>query len=202
VIDALLHYHRRGSPPFRSLSALPDEAALGLMPGLYVPGSILWRRFGSPAQYLQARRTVERGLYRQFKDKGGRPRQEHPVYFTVGRPRWAYPAYDDATQAVTDAIEVPVSVLDPAEISFTYPDSILAHFQRESGEFVIPGSGYRGELLTLAEMEALAAREGLPVQGWSPDLPSHLSYYIEAQVWNLEALREYRERLMRRAAPT
>jgi hypothetical protein len=188
-----MHYYRKGSEPFRSLSALTDAEALALMPGLYVPGSILWRRFGSPSQYLGARRRTERSLLAGFTAKGGRPRQEHPVYFTVGRPGWAWPSFDEATCSVTDEIEVMVSALDPAQISFTYPDSMLADSIRESGETVLPGSAYRGEVLTLAEAEALAEREGLPVGGWRPGLPSHLSHYIEAQVWDREALTRWLE---------
>ena len=67
VTDFIYHYFRKGTRPFRSLSVLPDEQAKSLMKDLFIPGSMLWQRFGNPEWYLSLRRQVESELYRQFR---------------------------------------------------------------------------------------------------------------------------------------
>ncbi len=59
MIDYLIHLHQRGTEPFRSLTALPDEEAERIMRALYRPGSVYWERFEDAAQYLRARRQTE-----------------------------------------------------------------------------------------------------------------------------------------------
>jgi hypothetical protein len=66
MIDYLIHLYAPSAGPFRSLSYLTDDAAIALMRSLYRPGSIYWDRFADPAQYLQARRQVEKWLRQEF----------------------------------------------------------------------------------------------------------------------------------------
>jgi hypothetical protein len=73
MIDYLIHAYRRGTDPFRSLSALSDMEAIHKMEDLFVEGAIFWERFKDPAQYLRARRQVEQWLRREFIAKGGKP---------------------------------------------------------------------------------------------------------------------------------
>ena len=161
------------------------------MKGLYVPGSILWQRFIRPEDYLTLRLQVEQQLYEEFRRKGGSPKQEHPIYFVVGRPRWTIQAVDSATMERTAEIQVPLSVLDVQDVSFTYPDSMFAAEVARGRDTPYPRPDWYGQLLTLDETEELIQKEGLPTQGWRPNRSPLMSHYIEAQVWNQAVLDEY-----------
>jgi hypothetical protein len=195
VIEYLLHYFRKGSAPFQSLSTLPEAEAVRIMEALYVPGSILWRRFGNPVEYIRIRRPVERELYDTFKENGGRPRQDFPIYLVVGRPRWVVASVDPVTMQTTDEMRVPLTILEEDEVSFTYPDSMFCTFMRQKNLDPAIDPKYDGKVFNLKEIEKLIISDGLPAQGWNPDLPARLSYYIEAQVWNQKVLVEYVKKL-------
>ena len=155
---------------------------------------MLWQRFGNPEWYLSLRRQVESELYRQFKAKGGAPRQEYPIYFTVGRPKWAVDRGDPATIEHTAEIRVPLSLIRPTEMSLTYPDSMLSfiiHNKKNHPEY---DAEYHGKVFTLEEMESLIQRDGLPVCDWQEDKRPHFSHYIEVQVWDQTPLERYLER--------
>jgi hypothetical protein len=191
MIEYLTHIYRRGAQPFRSLSALGDDEAMKIMKGLYVEGSAYWERFKEPQEYLQARRQTERWMHQAFIDKGGKPEQTYPIYFMVGRPPWLERAADAATTASTAEIQVPISVFDECDISFTYPDSMVTMLLEsiKNPEFYQPG--YHGKLFTLSEIRAIVAMKGLPDEGWETKVPDHLAHYIEAQVWNRRPLIEF-----------
>ena len=191
MIESLFHYYRKGSRPFQSLSALDESQAVPLMNDMYVPGSVLWQRFGSPLAYLRLRKHVEQELRSKFKDKGGHPKQDYPIYLVVGRPRWAVPSADAVTMDTTDEIRVPLTILREDEVSFTYPDSMYFPFFRQMIWDPNVGSEYEGKVFTIKEIEMLIATNGLPAEGWKPELPAHLSHYIEAQVWSQTVLEEY-----------
>ena len=191
TLSDLFHYFHKGSAPFQSLSVLPEAEAVLIMKALYVPGSILWRRFGNPAEYIRIRRQVERELYHKFKENGGRPRQDFPIYLVVGRPRWVVASVDPVTMETTDEVRVPLAVLEEGEVSFTFPDSMYCTFMRNMSLDPAIHPKYDGKVFTLKEIEELVLSDGLPAQGWNAELPAHLSHYIEAQVWNQDALVEY-----------
>jgi hypothetical protein len=191
MVDYLTHFYRKGSPPFRSLSALPDNEALHLMRELYVEGSIMWERFKDPDQYFRARRETERWLREAFVAKGGRPQESYPIYMILGSSRWADRVGDPATLAVTTELRVPLAIFAENDLSFTYPDSMIsAWFGRDKpAEYYQPE--YHGHVFTLAEIRAIVECKGLPEEGWQTAMPAHLAHYIEAQVWNRGPLLEY-----------
>ena len=191
MIEYMTHIYRRGAEPFQSLSALCDDEALQIMKGLYVEGSAYWKRFKQPLEYLQARRQTERWMYQAFIDKGGKPQQIYPIYFMVGRPPWLERVADAATIASTAEIQVPISIFDERDISFTYPDSMVTLLLEtlRNPEFYQPD--YHGKLFTLSEMRAIVAIKGMPDEGWETKVPDHLAHYIEAQVWNRRPLLEF-----------
>jgi hypothetical protein len=191
MIEFLTHIYLRGSEPFRSLSALCDEEALQIMRALYVEGSAYWERFKDPQDYLQARRQTERWLHQSFITKGGKPQETYPIYFVVGNPPWLDRAADAATIASTVRIQVPISIFDECDISFTYPDSMVTLLMEnlKNPEFYQPD--YHGKLFTLTEIRLIIAIKGLPDEGWETRVPDDLAHYIEAQVWNRKPLLEY-----------
>jgi hypothetical protein len=84
MIDYLIHFYRRGTEPFRSLSALSDRDAMQIMQDLYVEGAVFWERFKDPSQYLRTRRQIEQWLRREFIAKGGAPQESWPIYMILG----------------------------------------------------------------------------------------------------------------------
>lgn len=191
MIDHLIHLYQRGTEPFRSLSALPDEEAVRIMRSLYREGSVYWERFENPPQYLQMRRQIERWLREEFLAKGGCPKELYPIYMALGRSKWMQTALDATTLATTAEIEVPLALLDACDISFTYPDSMVSVIlasQKDPASYL---PDFHGCVFTLSEIEAIIEEHGLPGETWGANLPSHMANYIEAQVWNREPLLEY-----------
>jgi len=165
------------------------------MQDFYVQGSVFWERFEDPNDYLQTRRQIEQWLYQEFIAKGGAPQQPYPIYMILGRSRWLQTAPDAATLATTSEIQVPLSLFQECDISFTYPDSMvsfLAANQKES-KYYLPD--YHGKLFTLPEILSIVESNGLPGERWGTNLPSYLANYIEAQVWNQEPLLEFKRQL-------
>jgi hypothetical protein len=191
MIDFLTHIYQRGAEPFQSLSALCDAEALQIMAGLYIEGSAYWGRFEQPQEYLQMRRRTESWLRQAFIAKGGKPRLSYPIYFMVGKPPWLERAADPATVASTVQIQVPVSIFEEGDISFTYPDSMVTMLMENLKDPEMYQPDYHGKLFTLTEIRAIVAVKRLPDEGWETRVPDHLAHYIEAQVWNREPLLEF-----------
>jgi hypothetical protein len=191
MVDFLLHVFRKGSAPFQSLSSLPEEQAHKIMHELYLDGSVLWERFQDPRKYLALRRQIEVNMRDEFIRKGGRPKNEYPIYFMLGRPKWTETAADPITLATTDEIIVPLSILHPEDVSFTYPDSMVSALleAERNPEYYEPD--YHGKLFTMVEIFQLIEKNGLPGIGWKTRMPAHYAHYIEAQVWDQQILLDY-----------
>lgn len=194
MIDFLIHAYKIGTEPFRTLSELSDEEAVGIMRGLYMEGSIFWERFEDPAGYLQFRRQVEEWLRSEFIAKGGKPRSAYPIYMILGRPVWIQTLLDAPTRATTVEIEVPLSLFGECDVSFTYPDSMVSFIENDqkNAETYLPE--YHGKVFTLCEIRSIVEANGLPGDRWGMKLSSDLPNYIEAQVWNHEPLMVYKLR--------
>ena len=193
MVNYVTHYHQRGTPPFRSLSTLPDDEALQLMAAL-CDDTPFGRRFKDPLGYLHDRQRTERWVRAEFSAKGGQPVEPYPIYMVLGFSPWIQRAVPATFN--TDEIRIPLSVLAEADVSFTYPDSMISHeFGMEKPiEYYQPA--YHGKVFTRSEILAIVAERGLPEDGWKPRLPDHLAPYIEAQVWNRKPLLIYEEQML------
>ena len=193
MFDRLIHLYARGGEPFRSLSDLPDEEALALMRSLYRAGAVYWDRFADPAAYLQSRRTVENWLRQEFIAQGGKPQVQAPIYMVLGRTAWMRTAVNALTLATTGEIKVPLSLFTAADISFTYPDSMVSAMlaYHQDPRYYLPE--FHGKLFTLPAILAILAERGLPGETWGNNLPDGWANYIEAQVWNRAVLLEWRQ---------
>lgn len=195
MIDHLIHFYRIGTEPFQSLSTLSDRDAVQIMKDYYVEGSVLWERFKDPSHYMRTRRQIEHWLHQEFIAKGGAPQESYPIYMVLGRSKWLLTATDPATLTTTAEIQVPLSLFRECDISFAYPDSMISvpmANQKES-EYYLPD--YHGKLFTLSEVCSIVESNGLPGENWGTNLPSFMPIFIEAQVWNQEALQEYKRQL-------
>jgi hypothetical protein len=195
MIDYLIHFYRRGTEPFRSLSALSDADAMRMMQDFYIEGSVIWERFKDPAQYLRARRQIEQWLRQEFIATGGAPSESYPIYMVLGRSKWLLTAADPTTLATTAEIQVPLSLFSECDVSFTYPDSMVSTLlaNEQNPEYYLPE--YHGRLFTLSEIRSIVESNGLPGERWGTNLPGFLANYIEAQVWNHDPLLEYKRQL-------
>ncbi len=196
MIENLIHFYKKGAEPFRTLSSLPQEEAIQIMQALYVEGSVFWERFKDPADYLKERLRIEQKLRKLFISKGGRPRDPSPIYMILGRTRWLQAAADAVTLATTAEIQVPLSLFQEGEISFTYPDSMVSFWLADlkDAEYYLPE--YHGKVFTLPEIRSIVETNGLPGETWGNKLPENLANYIEAQVWNREPLVEFKQQLI------
>lgn len=200
MIDYLVHIHKIGTKPFQNLSSLTDSEALQIMGEQYVEGSIFWERFEHPKKYWEARKQVERWLYEEFIAKGGKPKETYPIYMVAGRPQWAERRMDALTKSLTQEIRVPFSLFGEADVSFSYPDSMVSWFleQEKNPEHYQPG--YHGKVFTRSEIISLVSEKGFPEDGWTTNVPDHFAHYIEAQVWNREPLLAYMDQLQKKAS--
>lgn len=192
MIDYLVHLYKSGTEPFRTLSGLPEEDAIRIMQSLYTAGSIFWERFEDPLAYLRLRKQIEQSIREAFIAKGGKPREAHPIYMAFGRTRWMQNGLDAVTLATTTEIEVPLSLFQECDVSFTYPDSMVSFLlaRQKDPDYYLPD--FHGRVFTLSEIRCLVDSSGLPGEKWGNNLPSSTPNYIEAQVWNQEPLLEYR----------
>jgi hypothetical protein len=181
MVDYLTHYYTKGTPPFRSLSALSDEEALPLMTAL-CDDTPYGERFKDPLNYLRNRRRTEEWVRAEFSTKGGQPVEPYPVYMVLGFSPWIERAVPITFS--TCQIRFPLSIFQEGDVSFTYPDSMLSHWFSQDQPIEYYQPDYHGKVFTRSEMLAIVAARGMPEDGWEPRLPDHLAPYIEAQVWN------------------
>lgn len=186
----LTHYYRRGTEPFQSLSALPDQEAIRIMEALR-DDTPFGERFANPAQYLHNRRQTEQWVRAEFIAKGGKPQEPYPIPMVLGKSKWMVNVSPDPGRH--QEIRIPLAVFTQSDVSFTYPDSMISlWFSREKpSEYYLPE--YHGKVFTLPEILAIVEAKGLPEEDWETSLPADLAPYIEAQVWNHALLEEYKK---------
>ena len=141
-------------------------------------------------EYLSGRDEVERTLYRLFKDRGGKPQIERPVYCFLGLnpseliySRREY--YDFKFFKIED---IPSEV-----ISFTYPGSIASiqiAEQERAKEF---RSAYHGKLYLKDEIHDAIEEFGMPGIDFIPIGSRQYDVLVEAQVWSTSIFDEIDE---------
>jgi hypothetical protein len=191
MIDYLIHYYRKGSEPFQSLSTLSEIDAVELMSFLYIQGAIFWERFKHPAEYLRRRREIENTMHQEFISKGGNPQLRFPIYMVLGRSKWALEVVDESTLETTVEKEIPLSIFNESDISFTYPDSMVSYMFAKQKDPKFYQSDYHGKIFTLPEIVKIINANGMPGEEWKTNMPENLANYIEAQVWNKKPLLEF-----------
>ena len=189
MIDYLTYYYMQGTDPFRSLSALPDEEAIEIMAEL-CDDTPFGTRFKDPVQYLHNRNQTELWVREAFMAKGGLPLEAYPIPMVLGSSKWMLEHAPDPE--AHGEIQIPLSVFEEPEISFTYPDSMISFWfgKEKPKEYYLPD--YHGKVFTLSEILTIIGEKGLPEEDWDTNLPNDLAPYIEAQVWNHKTLEGYK----------
>lgn len=180
----LTHYYKKGSLPFRSLLALPENKAMKVMEELS-DDTPLFSRFKEPIQYLENRKETEKWFRDKFIEKGGQPLNEYPIYAVVGSSKWIE-HYSSAIDI--EKIQIPISIFSECDISFTYPDSMVSYtyFKEKPCNYYLPE--LHGKIFTISEVNHLFKIQGLPVESRETNLPEEVAPYFEAQIWNHKVL--------------
>jgi hypothetical protein len=175
----LTHYHHQAEPPFQSLSALTDAAALDMIANLQPRSGLVNRRFRDPVQYLQQRRSTESWLCEEFIRQGGQPQSAYPHYFVVGRSSWI----ESGFEGLYGLVELPIVVFPAETVSFTCTDSMISHWLRSQTDQVFYEPEYHGQVFGLSGINPVIDQFGLPGEAWRSPPKRRYDLFIEAQVW-------------------
>lgn len=183
IPDYITHYYLADRQPFLSLSELDiekDNSVFVELLNRHQTDPSYRRRYGK--NYLDIRKTIEDNLRSHFVKRGGKPTKKYPVYFVLGESIW----FKCLNQKHSE-IKIPIKGLNPATVSFTYPDSYVA--------FTSKTKPYHGKVFLLTELESVIAKYGLPADDTSANYDSYwtrdFEKYIEFQVWEDEIIQGY-----------
>ena len=117
----LVCYTHRGCEPLRSITRLSKDEAFAQAKKLSDANSgTAFRRFGSDfTAYYNHRILAEEWLLDGFTAIGGKPRTKHPLYFVLNGSSVLKEWFDGGYEIV-----LPLSIISPSHISFTYGDSM------------------------------------------------------------------------------
>jgi hypothetical protein len=184
------HYYVRGSKPFQTISELDDEAWQKLCIELserQKNDPTYNRRFGP--RYHKVRLEAEEKLRGLFQEKGGIIERKNPVYFCLGSSDWWLRFCDHRE------ISIDLKDIDPATISFTYPDSFTSMGMLEHFGLRHESRPYHGKVYTLDEIRDVVSEFGMPegssASAYTEYHKENLEIYIEAQLWSDEPLRRF-----------
>ena len=189
MINYLTYYYRKDTEPFRSLSSLTDEEAIKVMKTL-ADDTPFGLRFKDPVGYLQNRRESERWTREAFIAKGGKPQASFPIPMVLGSSKWMVNNAPD--KKLHGEIQIPLSIFTEADLSFTYPDSMISWWLGLEKPAGIYQPDYHGKVFTLTEIESIIAEKGMPEEEWGKGFPTDLAPYIEAQVWRHGPLADFK----------
>ena len=179
----LTHYYTEF--PFRSIMDLAPAEQVRLVRRIRALGNNR-RRLTVPNYYMQ-RRRYEAIMREQFLAKGGRPARRHPHYLVLGESElWA--------RQKTKSIRIPLASVPSDVISFTYTDSWYTYVDRELTGGEIPRKPQYNQVFRAEELEALFAEYGWPGDRWKQwrtQPQFRHDYYVEAQVWTDDPLRQF-----------
>jgi hypothetical protein len=179
----LTHYHHPNQSAFQSLSSLSDSEALIVITNLKEFSGAVYRRFRDPEKYLVNRRATEAWLQQELIKKGGQPLADYPQYFVVGRSAWIEEGYNGQFEMV----QLPITDLPTAQISFTYPDSMISYWLQSQAGQDFHHPEYHGQVFNYSEICQIIDRFGVPGQKWRTEPVHKHDLFIEAQAWVSEA---------------
>jgi hypothetical protein len=172
----LTHYHHPNRSAFQSLSSLSDSEALIVIASLKDFSGAVYRRFRDPEKYLVNRRATEVWLRQEFIKKGGQPLAAYPHYFVVGRSAWIEESYNSQFGMV----QLSITDLPAAQISFTYPDSMISYWLQSQAGQDFHHPEYHGQAFNYNEICQIIDRFGVPDEKWRTKAVHKHDLFIEA----------------------
>ena len=185
----ITHYHLSDRQPFLSLSELSLDRHNYIFDELLIRHKIdpgYHRRYGQ--DYINQRKVVENRLRSHFIERGGKPVRKYPVYFVLGESIWFKHLIKNQSE-----IRIPIKDLNPATVSFTFPDSYVS--------LSSDAKPYHGKVFLLNELERFVARYGLPTDDTSLNYEKYwlgdFEKYIEVQVWEDKLVQPFIKRFLK-----
>ncbi|MFN2234526.1 MAG: hypothetical protein ACK2U1_09870 [Anaerolineales bacterium] len=176
----LYHYYEKKMGPFKNLSDLSLYEAKAVLGKIKSENQVMAaHRFPG---YLERRAELEQIARKMFIAKGGKPARKVPHYMVVGECVWLQTWYEQGC-----FVKIPVSVLQPETISFSYGDLFPTFSPRVNDQ-----KEYRRQIYTLSEIVSIIQKYGFP-QEWNMDGKFGPERYIEVQVWDDKPLQVYLE---------
>ncbi|MGF1593539.1 MAG: hypothetical protein ACFCUW_09680 [Kiloniellaceae bacterium] len=176
----ITHNYHPARGALQNLCCLPRGEAEAILSEIRAAGLARLRQ-----DYLERRLETERWLLGECTRKLGPPHLAHPLYFFLGD------FADGLDPARPASLVMPLAVLPPDVVTFTYPDSMaslpLGKERGDSGD----RKPYHGQVFTLAEIKDVVAAYGLPGDRWKTDPPLCYDRFIEVQVWDDRPVRDY-----------
>lgn len=183
VPDFISHYYEAERGPLQSVTSHEKEKAREII------RQITARKEGfssnRPPQYIDWRMEVEEWLRKGFVAKGGNPKKATPHYFVLGECDWLLSWYKNGA-----VLKKRLCDIDPAQISFTYPDSMVSY---QLNQYHIKGDNplyktsdyreYHGNVYLYKELHDVIARYGMPTGKTIEGKNTSHEMYIEVQVW-------------------
>jgi hypothetical protein len=187
--NLITYYFKNGTEPFISMSDFSDNEIQDIMTKHFPKDT---RFHKNPLDNILRRRSTELWLHQEFKNKGGKPKIEHPIYFTLGNSSYLeeYVGFDENFSA----IEIPLEEINELEISFTYPDSVVSQWLHEERNEEYYNGEYHGHLFMLDEIQELVEKYFITGEEWRNSENRKYDFFIEAQIWNLEPLMKYKNK--------
>lgn len=105
----------------------------------------------------------------------------YPLYSVVGNSNWIE---KHASNYNIEKIQIPLSIFNEQDISFTYPDSMVSYWLGRDKPADYYETEYHCKIFTLSEVKHLIKVKGLSEDKWKTKLPIDVAPYFEAQIWN------------------
>lgn len=176
--DVITHTYDPSRGAFRNICTLADADAERVLDDIRASA-----RPGLKPNYLARRRATERWLMAERIRKLGPPHLSHPVYVFLGD-------FDDGLDpARPDAFKLPLGLIPPGDMTFTYPDSMASLPLATKPEHAADRRPYHGEVFTLAEVEQVVAEFGMPDPLRQDRASTRFDRFIEVQIWDDRPLR-------------
>lgn len=173
----LTRYYVEGDFPFNSLNDYPFEKANEIKKNHCRRNNI--GGFYAEDDYLLERRKIEQWIYQRLIEKGGNPRDDIPVYMTLGEsPKGEYDIRADIQRNAAE-ISIPINEIDLSAVTFTFPDSMYKFILDEDGVIVGGERTNTPDVYLYHELKSVINR-------YLTD-----EHYIEAQVWNRKMLNKF-----------
>jgi hypothetical protein len=179
--------HCYNAIPFRSLSALSKLEALKIMEDL-CDDTPFFERFKEPHQYWENRLETEAWLRARFIQKGGKPKDKHPFYSVFGPATWIE-NYSLSAGLSVDMLQIPISIFNENDISFTLPDSMVSYWIGRDKPKAFYQPALHGQVFTIKKIRSLITYELM--NNMESMHPEGTIPYVEAQVWNHEIANNY-----------
>ena len=177
IPNYLTRYYTPGTYPLTSLNDYSLEQANAIKLAHCARNNI--GGYYARDEYLIHRRKIEKWIYAQLIQKGAKPKNDVPIYMTLGEsPTGEYDICADIQRSASE-VRISIESLDLSAVTFTYPDSMYKFIYDDNGNKISSEMTETPHVYLYDELPQVIEKYKVY------DLYEH---YIEAQVWDREML--------------